>query len=165
MVPQSSDSPSLYVTHNRLSRLKVGALDSQTDVSRQEKLLLTKEMCLGIIILRQQKHISEEWLRNAEELAKTYAKRLQTGDTNALKMDKINLELLNVKVEAPLNETALRNKLQELNTLNGNTPVVLEENTYPATLFPADYRMPKSEVLSADRMLMAFDNESLVTRK
>ena len=53
-----------------------------------------------------------------------YAKRLQTGDANALETNKINLELLNVKTEASLNETALRNKQQELNTLNGNIPVV-----------------------------------------
>ena len=116
-------------------------------------------------MLRQQKHILEERLRNAEELAKMYAKRLQTGDANALETNKINLELLNVKTETSLNETALRNKLQELNTLNGNIPVVFEESTYPATPFPADYQILKSEVLSTDRTLMAFNNESLVARK
>lgn len=165
VVSQSFDFPSLYATRNKLNRLKAGAFDSQADVFRQEKLLLAKEVCLDIIMLRQQKHILEERLRNAEELAKMYAKRLQTGDANALETNKINLELLNVKTETSLNETALRNKLQELNTLNGNIPVVFEENTYPATPFPADYQILKSEVLSADRTLMAFNNESLVARK
>ena len=164
VVSQSFDFPSLYATRNKLNRLKAGAFDSQADVFRQEKLLLAK-VCLDIIMLRQQKHILEERLRNAEELAKMYAKRLQTGDANALETNKINLELLNVKTETSLNETALRNKLQELNTLNGNIPVVFEENTYPATPFPADYQILKSEVLSADRTLMAFNNESLVARK
>ena len=165
VVSQSFDFPSLYATRNKLNRLKAGAFDSQADVFRQEKLLLAKEVCLDIIMLRQQKHILEERLRNAEELAKMYAKRLQTGDANALETNKINLELLNVKTETSLNETALRNKLQELNTLNGNIPVVFEESTYPATPFPADYQILKSEVLSTDRTLMAFNNESLVARK
>ena len=146
VVSQSFDFPSLYATRNKLNRLKAGAFDSQADVFRQEKLLLAKEVCLDIIMLRQQKHILEERLRNAEELAKMYAKRLQTGDANALETNKINLELLNVKTETSLNETALRNKLQELNTLNGNIPVVFEENTYPATPFPADYQILKSHV-------------------
>lgn len=87
-----------------------------------------------IIMLRQLKQILEERLRNAEELAKMYAKRLQTGDANALETNKINLELLNVKTEVSLNETALRNKLQELSTLNGNLPVVFEESQYPPCL-------------------------------
>ena len=99
VVSQSFDFPSLYATRNKLNRLKAGTLDSQSDVFRQEKLLQAKELCLDIIMLRQQKHILEERLRNAEELAKMYAKRLQTGDANALETNKINLELLNVKTE------------------------------------------------------------------
>ena len=79
--------------------------------------------------------------------------------------NKINLELLNVKTEVSLNETALRNKLQELSTLNGNLPVVFEESQYPAVPFPTDYQILKSEVLSTDRTLMALGNESLVARK
>ena len=124
VVSQSFDFPSLYATRNKLNRLKAGAYDSQADVFRQDKLLQAKEVCLDIIMLRQQKQILEERLRNAEVLAEMYAKRLQTGDANALETNKINLELLNVRTEASLNETALRNKMQELNTLNGNIPVV-----------------------------------------
>ena len=149
VVSQSFDFPSLYATRNKLNRLKAGAFDSQADV----------------FMLRQQKHILEERLRNAEELAKMYAKRLQTGDANALETNKINLELLNVRTEASLNETALRNKQQELNTLNGNIPVVFEENQYPAIPFPTDYQILKSEVMATDRTLMALGNESLVARK
>ena len=98
-------------------------------------------------------------------MSQKHAKRLQTGDANALETNKINLELLNVKTEVSLNETALRNKLQELSTLNGNLPVVFEESQYPAVPFPTDYQILKSEVLSADRTLMALGNESLVARK
>jgi len=65
-----------------------------------------------------------------------YAKRLQTGDANALETNKINLELLNVRTEASLNETALRNKQQELNTLNGNIPVVFEGKPISGYTFP-----------------------------
>ena len=165
VVSQSFDFPSLYATRNKLNRLKIGAYDSQADVFRQEKLLQAKELCLDIIMLRQQKQILEERLRNAEELAKMYAKRLQTGDANALETNKINLELLNVMTEVSLNETALRNKLQDLSTLNGYLPVVFEESQYPAVPFPTDYQILKSEVLSAGRTLMALGNESLVARK
>ena len=165
VISQSFDFPSLYVTRNKLNRLKSGAFDSQADIFRQDMLLQAKEICLDIIMLRQQKQILEEQLRNAEELSKMYAKRLQTGDANALETNKINLELLNVRTEASLNETTLRNRLQELNALNGNIPVVFEETKYPATPLPADYQILKSEVLASDRTLMVLGNESLVARK
>ena len=165
VVSQSFDFPTLYITRGKINRLKTGALDAQAATMRQQILLQAKEVCLDIIMLQHQQELLDTRLKNAEELAAMYAKRLATGDANALETNKINLELLNVKTETSLNETALRNKLQELNTLNGNIPVVFEENTYPATPFPADYQILKSEVLSADRTLMAFNNESLVARK
>lgn len=165
VVSQSFDFPSLYVTRKKLNRLKEGAFDNQAGVFRQDMLLQAKEVCLDIIMLRQQKRILEERLHNAEELAKMYAKRLQTGDANALETNKINLELLNVRTETSLNETALRNKMEELNTLNGNVPVVFEESQYPAMPFPADYQVLKSEVMASDRTLMALGSESLVARK
>ena len=165
VVSQSFDFPTLYITRGKMNRLKTGALDAQAATMRQQILLQAKEVCLDIIMLQHQQELLDARLKNAEELAAMYAKRLATGDANALETNKINLELLNVKTETSLNETALRNKLQELNTLNGNIPVVFEESTYPATPFPADYQILKSEVLSTDRTLLAFNNESLVARK
>lgn len=165
IVSQSFDFPSLYATRRQLNRLKAGAFDSQSDVFRQEKLLQAKELCLDIIMLRRQRKILDERHSNAKELSQMYAKRLQTGDANALETNKINLELLNVKTEASLNETALRNKLQELNALNGNIPVTFEDSSYPDAVFPSDYQQLKAEVLAADRTLAALNNESLVARK
>lgn len=165
VVSQSFDFPTLYGTRNKLNRLKANTFDSQAGIARQTILLQAKEVCLDIIMLRQQKLILDERLQNAEELAKMYAKRLQTGDANVLETNKINLELLNVRTEASLNETALRNKLQELNTLNGNVPVVFEESDYPTAPFPSDLQQLKIEVLPADRALLALTNESAAAHK
>lgn len=165
VVSQSFDFPSLYVTRNKLNRLKAGAFDSQASVFRQDILLQAQELCLDIISLRQQKQILDERLRNAEGLAAMYAKRLQTGDANILETNKINLELLNVKTEASLNETALRNKLEELNALNGNVPISFDEDRYPAVPFPSDYQKLKTEVIASDRSLIALSNESAVAQK
>ena len=165
VVSQSFDFPTLYATRGKVNRFKTGALDAQSAAFRQQLLLQAKELCFDIIMLQHQQVILDERMKQAEELSAYYKKRLETGDANVLETNKINLELLNVRTEASLNETALRNKMQELNTLNGNIPVVFEESRYPLTPFPSDYQILKSEVLSADRTLMALGNESLVARK
>lgn len=165
VVSQSFDFPSLYVTRNKLNQLKYGAFDGQSNVFRQAVLLQAKDVCLDIIMLRQQKQILAERLHNAEELSAMYTKRLQTGDANVIETNKINLELLNVRTEASLNESALRNKLQELTALNGNIPVVFEESTYPSVIFPANYEELKSEILSSDYLLQALTSESAVARQ
>lgn len=165
VVSQSFDFPSLYATRNKLNRLKATAFDGQKNVFRQNVLLQAKEVCLDIIMLRKQQQILTERLRNAEELSAMYAKRLQTGDANIIETNKINLELLNVRTEASMNETALRNKMQELTALNGNIPVVFEESNYPSLLFPGNYEELKTEVLSSDYTLQTLASESLVARK
>lgn len=165
VVSQSFDFPSLYATRSKLNRLKAGTYDSQAQVFRQDKLLQAKEICLDIIMLRQQEKILQERLKNAEELAKMYEKRLQTGDANVLETNKIRLELLNVRTEASLNGTALKNKMQELVAMNGNIPVAFEGEGYPSVPFPSDYQVLKSEVIAADRTLRALGDESLVARK
>lgn len=165
VVSQSFDFPSLYFTRNKLNQLKSGAFDGQKEVFRQSILLQAKEVCLDIIMLRKQKQILAERLRNAEELSAMYTKRLQTGDANVIETNKINLELLNVRTEASMNESALRNKMQELTALNGNIPVVFEENNYPAAVLPANYDELKSEVIASDYTLQALNSQSLAARQ
>ncbi|MBC8593432.1 TolC family protein [Oscillospiraceae bacterium N12] len=165
VISQSFDFPTLYASRAKLNRLKSTTFDGQASAFRQGILLQAKEACLDLIMLRQQQQILQERLRNAEELAAMYKRRLMTGDANVIETNKINLELLNVKTEATLNETALRNKLQELTTLNGNIPVVFEEDAYPAVIFPSDYQRLKTEVLAADPTLQALASESAAARK
>lgn len=165
VVSQSFDFPSLYFTRSKLNQLKSGAFDGQKNVFRQSILLQAKELCLDIIMLRRQKEILTERLRNAEELSAMYAKRLQTGDANVIETNKINLEMLNVRTEASMNESALRNKMQALTALNGNTPVVFEENSYPAAALPANYDELRSEVLASDYTLQALNSQSMVARQ
>lgn len=155
VISQSFDFPTLYASRNKLNKLKMSGFDSQANIARRDILLQAKETCLDIIMLRQQKEILDERLKNAEQLAGIYAKRLETGDANIIETNKINLELLNVKTEARLNETNLQNKIKELVALNGNEPIVFEETTYPASIFPEDFQQLKSEVLASDHQLQA----------
>ena len=89
VVSQSFDFPSLYASRAKLNRLKTNSFDGQASVFRQSILLQAKEVCLDIIMLRQQQQILQERLRNAEELAAMYKKRLQTGDANVIETNKI----------------------------------------------------------------------------
>lgn len=164
-VSQRFDFPSLYITRHHLNRTKMGAFDGQMDLFRQGVLLQAKEVCLDIIMLRKQKEILQERLKNAQELSVMYKKRLLTGDANAIEHNKINLELLNVKTEAALNQTALGNKIQQLRVLNGSIPVVFEESTYVPIALPSDYETLRLEVMASDYALQTLTNQSVVARK
>lgn len=160
VVSQSFDFPTLYASRNKLNKLKMSAFDSQAETFRRDILLQAQEICLDIIMLRQQKVILDERLKNAQELSTMYAERLKRGDANIIETNKINLELLNVKTEANLNESNLQNKLQELYALNGNTPITFNDTNYPLVAFPSDYEQLRNEVLTSDYALAALLRES-----
>jgi outer membrane protein TolC len=162
---QRFDFPTLYAGRRKLNKLKAGAFDSQAEAFRRDILLQAQAVCLDIIMLRQQQTILEERLKNARELSDMYARRLEQGDANIIETNKINLELLNVKTEANLNASALQNKLQALEALNGNVPVAFNETDYPPVAFPSDYEQLRTEVLSSDRALLALQQESRAADK
>ena len=165
VVSQSFDFPMLYAGRHKLNKLKVSALNSRAETMRRDILLSAKEVCLDIIMLHQQKKILNERLKNAQELSAMYAKRLENGDANIIETNKINLELLNVKTEASLNETALQNKRKELYALNGDIPIAFDESVYPSVTLPSDYERVRGEVLSADYALAALQQESEAAHK
>lgn len=174
VISQSFDFPTLYATRGQVNRFKTDALDSQSTAFRQQILLQAKEICLDIIMLQRQQVLLKERLKNAQELSEMYAKRLATGDANILETNKINLELLNVRTEARMSETALNNKLKELSALNGNQPLTIGNRPtaeaigsmeYPAAPLPTNFQQVCDDLLAADPTLQAFNGESAAARK
>lgn len=180
VVSQGFDFPTLYVTRHRMNQIKEEALDAEARILHQDVLLQAQEICLDIIHLYQQQQLLSERQENAEELSVLYAHRLETGDANILEINKLNLELLNVKTEACMNRTALENKLKELQALNGNclfgpgrpmpdmqTPSAeaLGLTAYPIVALPTDFRPLCSELLTSDPSLQVLKKKSLAAHK
>ena len=181
VIAQSFDFPSLYITRARMNRYKAQSLDAQALALRQDILLQAQEACLDIIMLTRQQSLLDERLKNAEELAAFYKKRLETGDASSLETNKINLELLNVRTEARMNRTALENKLRELTALNGNQSLVpgrplaegpaaphalnLGLTDYPDVPLPADFGPLCDELLASDPTLLALQNDGEAARR
>ena len=103
---QSFDFPSVYVRKHKLTKAKSAGLDRQGMAFRQQILLQVKEVCLDLVLLNQQKNLLDTRLRNAEQLSAFYATRLEKGNANILETNKIDLELLNARTEARMNETS-----------------------------------------------------------
>lgn len=181
VISQGFDFPTLYATRGKVNRLRAASLDAQASTLRQQILLQAKELCLDIIWLHKQQKLLDERLHNAQELAALYARRLETGDANALETNKINLELLNVQTEARTNAMTLQNKLQELLALNGGKPLdealpahassqaselpgLLGLTDYTPVSLPADFPALCDGLLASDPLLQAMQNESEAAR-
>lgn len=148
-VVQSFDFPSVYAHKNKLARLKSATYDLQYATGRQQILLTAQQTCLEIIYLRKQQKLLNERVENVQRLSGLYQKRLEEGDANQLDINKILLELLNIQNSSRLNKTALKAKLEQLQTLNGGLPLEFQDTTYPNWLLPA-YPQLEAEYLAID---------------
>lgn len=158
---QSFDFPTVYAQKHKLTKAKSAGLDRQGAAFRQQVLLQAKEICLDLVLLNQQKNLLDIRLKNAEQLSALYATRLERGDANILETNKINLELLNAKTEARMNETARVAKLQELATLNGGVALAFTDTAYALSREVLSFDELKAEAMQADPQLQTLRSEQV----
>lgn len=162
---QSFDFPSVYVQKNKLSQSKAVSYDHQGAEFRQQILLQAKEVCLDLVLLNQQKALLDQRRQNAEQLSALYAQRLESGDANILETNKINLELLNAKNEARMNEAARIAKLQELAMLNGGIAIDFTDTTYVPVKEVLSFEELRAEAVTANPQLLTLKSEQVAARR
>ena len=162
---QSFDFPSVYVQKNKLAKSKAASFDRQGAEFRQQILLQAKEICLDLVLLNQQRALLDQRRQNAEQLAELYAMRLETGDANILETNKIDLELLNAKTEARMNESARIAKLQELATLNGGIAIDFTDTTYMSDGDILSFEELCAKAVTSNPQLLTLKSEQVAARR
>ena len=152
---QGFDFPTQYITRNRQATLENQAVDLQQQAARRDILLQAKLLCLELILLNQENELIQIRQKNADDLQAMYEKRLQTGDANALEVNKVKMERMNVQAEVAQNNAAHRTALQSLLAMNGNLPLEFSANTYPQVKEINDYNTLRDEVIASDLDLQA----------
>ena len=166
-VLQSFDFPSLYVQRNRVGNLKRSLYDGQQTLLRQQVLLQAKELCLRIVYLNRCIELSDKRLAAADELARLYRGRLESGDAAILDVNKIEIEQLNVTTANTRLRNELATSLAQLRALDGgeSPDVELSTLTYPQAVLPASFDELKTQALQADPELQLLRQESLIADK
>ena len=155
VVSMGFDFPTLYVSRHQEGSLQHVALDRQQQAVRRDILLRAKTLCLELIRLNQEHNLLQERSKNAQMLLELYVKRLEEGDANALDVNKIKMERMNVQTEVARNNAAHRTALQQLMAMNANLPLEFTEQTYPKVEVVRDYNQLYDEVMASDVALQA----------
>lgn len=155
VVSQGFDFPTQYITRNRQATLENEAIDIQQQAVRRDILLQAKLLCLDLIQLNQESELIQIRMKNANDLQAMYEKRLQTGDANALEVNKVKMERMNVQTEVAQNNAAHRTALQTLLAMNGNLPLEFSATAYPQVKDINDYNTLRDEVFASDLDLQA----------
>lgn len=164
-VAQSFDFPTVYVNKNKIARLQSVVFDRRQAQFRQNLLLQAKELCLDVVALNRQQSLLDRRKANAEALLASYSHRMETGSATILEVNKIKLELLNVRTEARRNEASRQARLQELAALNGDIPVELADTVYAAVPEVPAFAALREEALASDPELQIWQGERAVAER
>ena len=152
-VVQTIDFPTVYGSRNRIAKLKGSLYEKQWESQRQQLLLQAKQLCIEIVYLYRQRDLLDERLSNAERLSEAYRRKMETGDATSLEANKIAVESISARTAADLNRAELQAKIQQLNTMTGDSDDSFEDVTYPPVTFedvtyPPVETLPPADVLS-----------------
>ena len=175
VVSQEIDFPTKYAARNKQAKMQHTVGEQLLAKQRRDILLQAQLLCIDIIRLNQTLSMLHERLANSETLLQMYQKRMDAGDANALELNKVKLDCMEVRTlvnEAQGERTSL---LQQLRQLNGGKPIDVTDTVLPeypqitnfesyralALAFDADVAVAQTSLRAADMNLKLQKNEWL----
>lgn len=175
VVSQEIDFPTKYAARNKQAQMQQTVGDKLLAKQRRDILLQAQLLCIDLIRLNQTLSMLRERLANSETLLHMYQKRMEAGDANALELNKVKLDCMEVRTlvnEAQGERTSL---LQQLRQLNGGKPIDVTDTVLPdypqitnfesyralALASDADVAVAQTSLRAADMNLKLQKNEWL----
>lgn len=131
VVSQEIDFPTKYAARNKQAKMQNIVGEQLLIKQRRDILLQAQLLCIDLIRLNQTLSMLHERLANSETLLQMYQKRMDAGDANALELNKVKLDCMEVRTlvnEAQAERTSL---LQQLRQLNGGKPIDVIDTVLP----------------------------------
>lgn len=131
VVSQEIDFPTKYAARNKQAKMQNIVGEQLLIKQRRDILLQAQLLCIDLIRLNQTLSMLHERLANSETLLQMYQKRMDAGDANALELNKVKLDCMEVRTlvnEAQCERTSL---LQQLRQLNGGKPIDVIDTVLP----------------------------------
>lgn len=136
---QSFDFPTSYIHRNRIADARSGQL--QTEYNRQLTMLFYEVRLIAIELIHRNA-LSREYKKrtaHAMSLRDSYKAMLEEGEAGLPAYNKAELNLLNIRKEAEINDIERNRLLSELAALNGGREIAFDQSDYPPEKIPEDF--------------------------
>lgn len=150
VVSQEIDFPTKYAARSKQAQMQQTVGDRLLVKQRRDILLQAQLVCIDVIRLNQSLAMLRERLSNSETLLQMYEKRMEAGDANALELNKVKIDCMEVRTlvgEAEGERTAL---LQQLQQLNGGKPIDVSSTELPHYEPIADFEQYRALAVASD---------------
>ncbi|MBI9054463.1 MAG: TolC family protein [Bacteroidales bacterium] len=130
-VSQSFQMPCFYRNQSAYSKLRISQEELSQKVLRQNILIEAKQLLIEYTYRLKQMAIVDKRLKFAEDIYSAYMIRLETGDANALEVNKAKLHLMQVKRKEKDARNEILSIKEKLKYFNGGNDLEIKINDYP----------------------------------
>ena len=131
VVSQEIDFPTKYAARNKQAKMQHTVGEQLLAKQRRDILLQAQLLCIDLIRLNQTLSMLHERLANSETLLQMYQKRMDAGDANALELNKVKLDCMEVRTLVNEAQGERTSFLQQLKQLNGGKPIDVTDTVLP----------------------------------
>lgn len=164
-ISQSFDFPTSYIYKKRYQKAQLANIENLAQKLRQDVLLNAQLTCIDLVYQLKQKKELDARKKNALELQSHFQKRLATGESSILELNKIKMLLLNTSNQLSLTENKIAALLQDLKLLNGGIAINFSIEQYPQLLVENNIQTLQEQVLSSDPNLKALNANQEIAQK
>jgi len=136
---QSFDFPTSYGYKKQISKLRNQQVDLEYQKQYKALMLEARLICVDIVYTNIMQRVYNKRIDHAQRLANANKAKFNRGETNIIEFNKSQINLLNIKKEAELNEIEHKSLLSELARLNGNIPVALNDTVFQTQEISLDF--------------------------
>ncbi len=131
IVTQPFDYPTAYARRRTLANLKAGQLAFESQILRQDVLLMAKLTGLQLIFLNKRKADLSRRLTAAQLFLDNYRKKYDARDATALDLNKARHQVINLQTDLRLLDAELTEYQGKLTELNGGIVIAFADTLYP----------------------------------
>ena len=164
-IRQSFDFPTVYKFRSQISELKNQQAELEYRKQRIAILYEARLLCTGIVHANALKSTLAERLDNARQVAGSYKRKYEAGETNILEYNKAEMSLLNISKEAEIVEIERNAKLAELANLNGGIEVELNDSVFDVQPVETDFETWYAQAEKQNPVLQWIKQEVVISEK
>lgn len=123
---QKFDWPGLYVARSQSNKHKIEMAHAELLNNNMAILLESKQLCIQIVNINKKINAQEKIYENMSELYAKYEKGFNQGEISILDINKLKIEMLNVKRDLDMFVVQRSALSKELSAMNGDIEIAVE---------------------------------------
>ena len=153
-ISQGFEWPGMYIARSKANNAKVKAAEYEFQIDKLDILLTSKKLCLSIVNANRKINVQTQIYNGIKQLSTEYDKGYRHGEISILDINKLKIELLNVKQVLDQSITERNILIDKLTALNGNKTIanIATLDQYPNQEL-RDFETYTNEFISLDPKL------------